>query len=477
MQQSNLPSRPRFSWDIKAVPWTDGKGDQLEYAKAVKKWCAFHDKHHDSNSNKISLINRGIVLQSHLYGRAKDLCDCLEDDEIASDKGAQLIVNTVYKKDPLSVVTCVYTELQKLLSIQRGGNELFKNFESRFEAQLSKFNALGSSVSLPESMSALVLLANSRVDSSQRISILAAAAPKESKLSSTASIDDYVRAVKYEAIASVLRQCDDSSSSVQSTHLSAFGGFQTPYRPRPRRMTRDQVLEMKGKTKCAKCGKYGHWHADHEDNGTLKANARSSDEPITNMTNNFETPAKNGYTPPPKQPVRFNMAKLSSSTNIIASTISINDQITKGNNNNISMIGPMLDDGAPYSAIGMDELRSIYLTIMPDWDGSLDCIPESIADRPFWQYGVGAHASASRKILGSVMIDVNIPDGYTIQLRHLVLDGSSNWVIGRNITKHSNIIHMHKNILQVPYGDGSTCLLYTSPSPRDQRGSRMPSSA
>ena len=27
------------------------------------------------------------------------------------------------------------------------------------------------------------------------------------------------------------------------------------------------------------------------------------------------------------------------------------------------------------------------------------------------------------------------------------------------------------------WGFGSTCLLYTSPSPRDQRGSRMPSSA
>ena len=26
-------------------------------------------------------------------------------------------------------------------------------------------------------------------------------------------------------------------------------------------------------------------------------------------------------------------------------------------------------------------------------------------------------------------------------------------------------------------GDGNACLLYTSPSPRDQRGSRMPSSA
>ena len=28
-----------------------------------------------------------------------------------------------------------------------------------------------------------------------------------------------------------------------------------------------------------------------------------------------------------------------------------------------------------------------------------------------------------------------------------------------------------------PFADYETCLLYTSPSPRDQRGSRMPSSA
>ena len=33
-------------------------------------------------------------------------------------------------------------------------------------------------------------------------------------------------------------------------------------------------------------------------------------------------------------------------------------------------------------------------------------------------------------------------------------------------------------IVKVPYvEDFGTCLLYTSPSPRDQRGSRMPSSA
>ena len=31
--------------------------------------------------------------------------------------------------------------------------------------------------------------------------------------------------------------------------------------------------------------------------------------------------------------------------------------------------------------------------------------------------------------------------------------------------------------LQLTGGEGASCLLYTSPSPRDQRGSRMPSSA
>ena len=33
------------------------------------------------------------------------------------------------------------------------------------------------------------------------------------------------------------------------------------------------------------------------------------------------------------------------------------------------------------------------------------------------------------------------------------------------------------SVLQAPEGGKGACLLYTSPSPRDQRGSRMPSSA
>ena len=36
---------------------------------------------------------------------------------------------------------------------------------------------------------------------------------------------------------------------------------------------------------------------------------------------------------------------------------------------------------------------------------------------------------------------------------------------------------MVRGTLQLPHGSGKTCLLYTSPSPRDRTRSRMPSSA
>ena len=38
-------------------------------------------------------------------------------------------------------------------------------------------------------------------------------------------------------------------------------------------------------------------------------------------------------------------------------------------------------------------------------------------------------------------------------------------------------LHLSNINWTIPSGTGTTCLLYTSPSPRDQRGSRMPSSA
>ena len=176
-----LPTRPKYSWDIKNVPWTDAVGDQFEYYKAVNRWGAFQDTLSASNTNKIDVASRGMVLQSNLYGRARDLCEGIDFDKINSKDGVDMILTAIYKRDPLSVVSLVFQELFALLSVKRERNELYREYEMRFGAQLSKFNSFGASVSLSGSIAALFLLANADVDSSQRISILVVPRPVAEK--------------------------------------------------------------------------------------------------------------------------------------------------------------------------------------------------------------------------------------------------------------------------------------------------------
>ena len=124
---ASLPTRPRFSWDIRNVPWTDGKGNQEEYAKSVDLWDAFHNRLPDSNSHKITAELRGIMLQSQLYGRARDMCRSIPDSEIQSADGWKKIIQAIYKRDALSVVSEVYQSFTSLLSMNRGTNESFRN--------------------------------------------------------------------------------------------------------------------------------------------------------------------------------------------------------------------------------------------------------------------------------------------------------------------------------------------------------------
>lgn len=104
-------------------------------------WNAFHDKLPDSNSNKITTELRGIMLQSLLYGQARDISRSISDSEIPSETVWKPIVDAFYKRDALTVVRKVYQHFRGLLSMKLGSYETFRNFESRFIAQVSKFNS------------------------------------------------------------------------------------------------------------------------------------------------------------------------------------------------------------------------------------------------------------------------------------------------------------------------------------------------
>ena len=70
------------------------------------------------------------MLQSHLYGCAKDLCKDLLFAEIESEDGVDKICNTLYKKDAFTAMSNAYKDFQNVLFTKRGSNETFRNFES-----------------------------------------------------------------------------------------------------------------------------------------------------------------------------------------------------------------------------------------------------------------------------------------------------------------------------------------------------------
>ncbi len=161
----------------------------------------------NTNSNKILKKHRGIMLHSHLYRRAKDLWQEISFDQIATEDECDKICNTLDKRDSLSVVSTVYSDFLNLLSTKRGFNEAFRNFESRFAAAISEFKS-DSASALAESIMGFMLLEIRAIESNQRTSILAAPTTPSIGFHEDLTNSDLLSTIKYDSIASVLRQCD-----------------------------------------------------------------------------------------------------------------------------------------------------------------------------------------------------------------------------------------------------------------------------
>ena len=129
---------------------------------------------------------------------------------------------------------------------------------------------------------------------------------------------------------------------------------------------------------CNRCGKYGHWLRDHNNDGSLPPAVKSVDNGSSAQT------VQNSNNQNSNRTLSFNMALLTGSS---ASTI----------NNTLYQHGPLVDDGAPYSAIGLVELKVLASQLRLSQPIKLEKIPESLNDHTHWQYGTGDHSSATRK--------------------------------------------------------------------------------
>ena len=77
------------------------------------------------------------------------------------------------------------------------------------------------------------------------------------------------------------------------------------------------------------------------------------------------------------------------------------------------------------------------------------------------------HESAELHVSGEAIYTDDLPE----------LTGTLHCALGLSQRAHANIASMDISAVRSSPGVVDVCLLYTSPSPRDQRGSRMPSSA
>lgn len=150
--------RPRCSWDLRAVPWTDGVGNKAQFVIDVEDWSPFHDNLPATNRPKITPSNRGVLTITQVYVKARKHCRAVRADLIAADNETILILDAFHKKDGLSGVAKVYCKLQKPLPTQLCNSESYREFEAM--SQLCSFIKLGTTFALSEAISGLFFLSN-----------------------------------------------------------------------------------------------------------------------------------------------------------------------------------------------------------------------------------------------------------------------------------------------------------------------------
>ena len=254
-----------------------------------------------------------------------------------------------------------------------------KNFESRFSAQVAKFNAISNTTKLPECLTALMLLSNSAIDDNQRVSVWAATAPADPTMSSQSTNVMFLSAITYQSVASIVKKCDRThTTSVNQNSLAGSSagttqryGHSSPQNRGRTRPTKAEYEALMMKHLCNLCGKFGNWKRSHSADGSLPAHVKSVEKSDRNRA----------YAPVCKKTsVSSNMAKLIGSS--AATTVSKD-------------LRPLVDDGAPYSAISLVELKWLGKKLDPALSLTINPIPMTLNGYSHWQYRTGEHASQS----------------------------------------------------------------------------------
>lgn len=115
--------RPRFQWDVKNAPWSDGVGDQYEYVRSVRSRSVCMDALGTNRSNRVPKKLRRLLLQAQLRWRGKELTSHLSPEELVTGNGVEVIIDSLHNPDPHMVINKVYEAFNNLVNCKRSPNE------------------------------------------------------------------------------------------------------------------------------------------------------------------------------------------------------------------------------------------------------------------------------------------------------------------------------------------------------------------
>ena len=173
--------------------------------------------------------------------------------------------------------------------------------------------------------------------------------------------------------------------------------------------------------RCHICGKYGPWKLNHSPDCSIPSHVMSFNAPSTSnahrsLSSNYAYISDHdleGKDKWQKMTVSFTMETLNSSSASIR----------------ICSVEPLLNRACTGTS-----------TVLHNWLNALN-------GHTHCQYGICDYASPARRILRSIVITATFDRSRPLCTTYVVIYGSSQWVIGRNVTRNANIEHIGKNAL------------------------------
>lgn len=124
-----------------------------------------------------------------------------------------------------------------------------------------------------------MLLTNSAIDYSQRVSVIAAMEPKNPELGSQSINGEFIQAITYNSVSAVTKQCEKKTIQKNTVVSSSAGAHaqkcNSENNNRNGNTNKEKYKKLYMKFPCAICKKYGHWKNSHNDDGSIPIHVKS----------------------------------------------------------------------------------------------------------------------------------------------------------------------------------------------------------